>query len=111
MEFVLVLVGFMIFIAFVVFGLGQKARGEARRVIRLHVQALHLKRLQKRKVDDYGNIVDNQWIKEIDYFYDNVLTRHLGNTYDTSLMQTQKKKPRPHITYVRRTPMGWIHVV
>jgi hypothetical protein len=55
--------------------------------------------------------VDNQWIKEIDYFYDNVLTRHLGNTYDTSLMQTQKKKPRPHITYVRRTPMGWIHVV
>ena len=45
--------------------------------VQIHIKALAVKRLQKRRKDDYGNIVDKGWNEEMDYFFENVfLVRH-----------------------------------
>lgn len=51
------------------------AMDAARMIIRQHAEALRVKRLQKRRHDDYGNVIDDKWWKEKEYFYDNVITR------------------------------------
>jgi restriction system protein len=55
----------------------------ARMIIRQHAEALRVKRLQKRRHDDYGNIVDDKWMKEKVYFYENVILPTLRASYGT----------------------------
>jgi len=46
---------------------------EIRQLIKKHIGALSIKRLQKRKIDEYGVINDQIWNKEMEYFYQNVI--------------------------------------
>ncbi|MFZ2452195.1 MAG: restriction endonuclease [Methylovulum miyakonense] len=41
--------------------------------IKSHIETLSLKRKQMVRVDDYGNVFDDKWQREIDYFIDKVL--------------------------------------
>lgn len=45
---------------------------------RVHVKTLYAKRLQTVTKDAYGNIFDNAWQKEKEYFYDYVIRPKLG---------------------------------
>ncbi len=46
---------------------------EVRQLIKSHIEALQTKRLQKRRMDEYGIINDQIWNKELEYFLRNVM--------------------------------------
>ncbi|HUJ08825.1 MAG TPA: restriction endonuclease [Verrucomicrobiae bacterium] len=54
-------------------------------VIDKHANALLINRLRKRKVDDYGIVLEEQWRKEIEYFCQKVLMPLLGAFYQPFL--------------------------
>jgi HJR/Mrr/RecB family endonuclease len=44
-------------------------------IINEHIKTLSLKRKQTVKKDDYGNVFDDKWLGEIEYFINNVLCK------------------------------------
>jgi restriction system protein len=71
---------------------GEKAIAMADIVVKKHANALLINRLRKRKFDDYGNVVEEQWRKEIDYFCAKVLWPSLGNSYGPLVQGLSWKK-------------------
>lgn len=51
-------------------------------VVARHAQALHVKKLQKARRDDYGNLLEEGWIKEKNYFHNSVIVPHLTKAFD-----------------------------
>lgn len=73
MEYV---VGFALFVAAYWVFVWRKARKQAdqiRKLIRKHLKTLVLKRARGFTRDDYANLVDTGWSKEIAYFYEAVI--------------------------------------
>jgi restriction system protein len=48
---------------------------KVREIVNTHSRALERKRLQTLGKDDFGNIMSNIWVREINYFIDNVVFR------------------------------------
>jgi HJR/Mrr/RecB family endonuclease len=82
--------------------LAKQVEQEARRLIVNHIGALRLKRLQKRKLDEYGNLVDTQWNKEINYFYDNVLFPTLSPRYGVKKSYVNNRKTVTEIGHLSK---------
>lgn len=60
---------------------GDKSIAMASGVVKQHANALLINRVRKRRFDDYGNVVEEQWRKEVDYFCAKVLRPSLGSFY------------------------------
>ncbi len=60
-----------------------RQRKKVEELIAAHVRALHRKRLQKVRSDDYGNVFVNEWLKEVGYFRDNVLLPNIKKQVHT----------------------------
>lgn len=82
--------------------INMEANKEAKEIIVKHLAELRIKRLQKRKLDSYGNIVDHKWIKEMDYFYETVLFPSLSQKYGVISQYSNNKKIVPGIKYISK---------
>lgn len=52
------------------------AIGDVDILLNTHIKKLALKKRQTTHKDDYGNIINDNWIKELNYFIDNVLQKN-----------------------------------
>ncbi|MGD0822697.1 MAG: restriction endonuclease [Desulfomonilia bacterium] len=57
-------------------------------IINKHINALRIKRQQKRVYDDYGILGDTKWEEELHYFYDKVLKPEYEKYYYTETIVT-----------------------
>ena len=86
----------------------EQALDAAKSIIREHIDALRIKQLQKLRRDDYGNLLNKAWLKEVDYFYDNVLLRDLPQVHTDKL---SKKEIYPIVdaeieAYTKKKPIS-----
>ncbi|MFO1038927.1 MAG: restriction endonuclease [Geminicoccaceae bacterium] len=59
-------------------GRGARLRRRVDRLVSTHVDTLARKRLQKLRTDDYGRPDARAWVREIDYFLEQVVTPAVG---------------------------------
>lgn len=59
---------------FLIPGLKRKATLEIKKITGMHLNVLRVKRMQKLRKDDYGKLIEKDWIKEIKYFHLNTIT-------------------------------------
>jgi len=62
------------FLFFLIPGLKKKATLEIKKITSVHLNVLRIKRMQKLRKDDYGKLIEKDWIKEIKYFHLNTIT-------------------------------------
>jgi restriction system protein len=63
-------------------------------LIQKHAQALSIKRLQKRRLDDYGNITDDEWTDEKEYFCQKVIRPAFPQLCNWSILDRYTRAPR-----------------
>jgi restriction system protein len=56
----------------------RRLRARVRRIARRHGETLALRRRQERFEDAYGNLIDDGWLRECDYFLDRTVLPQLG---------------------------------
>lgn len=59
----------------------KKINERAEDIVTRHAQALHVKKLQKSRRDDYGNLLEEGWIKEKEYFHNQVVVPQLTKVF------------------------------
>jgi hypothetical protein len=64
----------------------RQLQAEVDALIQKHADALRIKRLQKRRPDGYGNVVDEEWNREMEYFCQKVLRPAFPQICDWSLL-------------------------
>jgi restriction system protein len=69
-----------------------KRTARIRKIIRTHLKTLLLKKHRGLSRDDYGNIVDSGWAKELAYFYDNVIPEPLRKSKDLTAVSSLIEK-------------------
>jgi hypothetical protein len=62
------------FLFFFIPGLKRKATLEIKKITSAHLNVLRVKRMQKLRKDDYGKLIEKDWMKEIKYFHLNTIT-------------------------------------
>jgi len=63
-------------------------------LIQKHAEALSIKRLQKRRRDDYGNITEDQWIDEKEYFCQKVIRPAFPQLCNWLILDRYTRPPR-----------------
>ena len=58
---------------FLIPGLKRKATLEIKKITGAHLNVLRVKRMQKLRKDDYGKLIEKDWIKEVKYFHLNTI--------------------------------------
>ncbi len=56
----------------------RRLRARVRRIARRHGETLALRRRQERFEDAYGNLIEDGWLRECDYFLDRTVLPQLG---------------------------------
>lgn len=80
-------VAFLLFLALYAVFIWRKARQHRtgiRKLIRTHLKTLVVKRARGFTRDDYGNLVDSGWSKEIAYFYETVIPPSMRTDHSVS---------------------------
>jgi restriction system protein len=80
-------VAFLLFLALYAVFIWRKARQHRngiRKLIRTHLKTLVVKRARGFTRDDYGNLVDSGWSKEIAYFHDTVIPAAMRTDHSLS---------------------------
>jgi restriction system protein len=66
-------------------------------LIQKHAEALRIKRLQKRRPDAYGNVVDDEWNREMEYFCQKVLRPAFPQMCNWSLLDSFPRAAKPPV--------------
>jgi restriction system protein len=82
-----------------------KRTARIRKIIRTHLKTLLLKKHRGLSRDDYGNIVDSGWAKEIEYFYHNVIPETLRKSKDLTAVSSRIEKEIGRLP--RKTVNAW----
>ena len=73
------------FLFFFIPGLKSKATLEIKKITSAHLNVLRVKRMQKLRKDDYGKLIEKDWIREIKYFHLNTITLDANCFYGSKL--------------------------
>lgn len=90
----------------------KKLLSEAIKIIDQHLVALIVQRNTKIKYDPYGNPDVNAWVKEIQYFIENVLKRDIENIVEIEdqLIMLVDNKVRARIEETKHIPHTYVAV-
>ena len=79
------------FLFFFIPGLKSKATLEIKKITSAHLNVLRVKRMQKLRKDDYGKLIEKDWMKEIKYFHLNTITLDANCFYGSKLVKSTSK--------------------
>ena len=79
----------------------RKLQAEVDALIQKHADTLLIKKLQKSRQDGYGNIDDDEWIREMEYFCQRVLRPAFPQLCNWPLLDRFPRRPKEPISVQR----------